>query len=212
MPTLPEVWIKICGITRSDDAQSAVTLGANALGAVIYPPSPRAVLPGQLSGIFAGIGPEIQRVALFVDPEEDLVNSVLATECIDLLQFHGNEDQAFCDSFGLPYMKAIRVRHAAQALEEIAAHGAAQKILLDKYVEHAPGGTGQTFDWEIAAELVEACDAPIVLAGGLNERNVVAAIESVRPAGVDVSSGVEQSLGIKSYEKLKSFIQGVRSV
>jgi phosphoribosylanthranilate isomerase len=93
-----------------------------------------------------------------------------------LLQFHGDEDQAFCESFGLPYMKAIQgqARHA-QALEEIAAHSAAQKILLDKYVEHAPGGTGQTFDWGIAAELVEACDTPVVLAGGLNESNVVAA-------------------------------------
>lgn len=209
---MPEVWIKICGLTRSDDAQHAAALGADALGAVIYPPSPRAVLPGQLSEIFAGIGPEIQRVALFVDPEEDLVNSVLASECIDLLQFHGKEDQAFCESFGFPYMKAIRVRNVIQALEEIAAHSAAQKILLDKYVEHAPGGTGLTFDWDIAAELVEASDMPIVLAGGLNEKNVVAALESVRPAGVDVSSGVEQSHGIKSIEKLKSFIQGVRSV
>ena len=209
---MPEVWIKICGLTRSDDAQNAVALGADALGAVIYPPSPRAVLPDQLSDIFAGIGSEIQRVALFVDPEEDLVNSVLASECIDLLQFHGNEDQAFCESFGLPYVKAIRVKNAIQALEEIAAHSTAQKILLDKYVEDAPGGTGQTFDWDIAAELVEASAIPIVLAGGLNEENVVAALEYVRPAGVDVSSGVEQNHGIKSIEKLKSFIQGVRSV
>ena len=149
---------------------------------------------------------------VFVDPEEDLVNSVLASECIDLLQFHGNEDQAFCESFGLPYVKAIRVKNAIQALEEIAAHSTAQKILLDKYVEDAPGGTGQTFDWDIAAELVEASAIPIVLAGGLNEENVVAALEYVRPAGVDVSSGVEQNHGIKSIEKLKSFIQGVRSV
>jgi|TARA_B100001059_G_scaffold48369_1_gene41379 phosphoribosylanthranilate isomerase len=209
---LPEVWIKICGLTRSEDAQNAAALGANALGVVIYPPSSRAISPDQLSDIFAGVGPETQRVALFVDPEEDLVNNVLASECIDLLQFHGNEDQDFCESFGLPYVKAIRVRNATQALEEIAAHPAAQKILLDKYVVHAPGGTGQTLDWDIAAKLVEVSAIPIVLAGGLNEKNVVAALKSVRPAGVDVSSGVEQRHGIKSIKKLKSFIQGVRSV
>lgn len=209
---MPEVWIKICGLTRSDDAQAAAALGADALGVVIYPPSPRAVLPGQLSDIFAGIGPGIQRVALFVDPDRDLVSRVLTSECIDLLQFHGHEDPAFCESFGLPYMKAIRVRSVTQALEEIAMHAAAEKILLDKYVEDVPGGTGQTFDWGMAAELVETCDLPMVLAGGLNEKNVVTAIESVKPAGVDVSSGVEQSYGIKNIEKLKSFIEGVRSV
>ncbi|HCL73710.1 MAG TPA: N-(5'-phosphoribosyl)anthranilate isomerase, partial [Gammaproteobacteria bacterium] len=92
---MPEVWIKICGLTRSNDAQNAAALGANALGVVIYPPSSRAISPDQLSDIFDGIGPETQRVALFVDPEEDLVNRVLASECIDLLQFHGNEDQDF---------------------------------------------------------------------------------------------------------------------
>ena len=209
---MPVIWIKICGLTRSADAQAAASLGANALGVVIFPPSPRAVAPEQVAEIFAGITPGVERIALFVDPKEDLVNRVLATDAVDCLQFHGEESQAFCASFGLPYMKAIRVKSAEQALREISAHPKAQRFLLDKFVEQVPGGTGQTFDWTIAADIVAASQKPIVLAGGLNSENIVAAIQSVQPAGVDVSSGVERAHGIKSIGKMKSFIEGVRSV
>ena len=162
--------------------------------------------------VFAGVPAGTERIALFVNPDADLVNRVVATNTIDCLQFHGDETEAFCAGFGLPYMKAIRVRSTEQALREISAHGRAKRFLLDKYVEQVPGGTGQTFDWSIAADIVAASDKPIVLAGGLNADNIVAAVRTVQPAGVDVSSGVEQAPGLKSLEKMKSFIEGVRSV
>ena len=168
--------------------------------------------PEQVAEIFADVDAGVERIALFVNPDAELVERVLDSEAIDCLQFHGDEDDTFCTGFGLPYMKAIRVKSVAQALQEMSDHPAAQRFLLDKYVEQVPGGTGQTFDWSMAADIVAASDKPVVLAGGLNSENIVAAIQSVHPAGVDVSSGVEKAHGIKSVEKMKLFIEGVRSV
>ena len=190
----------------------AAALGASALGVVIFPPSPRAVTPEQVPDIFAGVEAGVERIALFVNPDAELVNRVLEAGAIDCLQFHGEEDEDFCASFGLPYMKAIRVRTVAQALQEMSEHPSAERYLLDKYVEQVPGGTGQTFDWSMAKDIVAASDKPVVLAGGLNSENIAAAIQSVQPAGVDVSSGVEQAPGIKCVEEMKLFIEGVRSV
>ena len=210
--TLAKTWIKICGITRTEDANQAMALGANALGTVVYGPSPRAVQTQQIPEIFQNVRSEIVRVALFVNPDVSLVEEVLATKAIDCLQFHGDEPAAFCSGFGMPYMKAIRIRSTEQALQEMAAHPEAERYLLDKFVPNVPGGTGETMDWSIAAEIVAAAMHPVVLAGGLNSDNVVTAIQAVHPQGVDVSSGVELSHGVKCPQKMQSFIEGVHSV
>jgi phosphoribosylanthranilate isomerase len=205
-----EIWTKICGTTRAQDAMAAAQLGADAVGVVLYAPSPRAIAVTAIAEIFADVDSRVARVALFVDPDPQLVEASLYSGIINLLQFHGNEDQAFCASFGVPYMKAIRVQTVEQARNEIAAHEKAEMILLDKYQRDVPGGTGKTFDWEMAAAIVESSSQPVVLAGGLNADNVGDAIAQVNPFGVDVSSGVEASHGVKDLEKLERFIHAAK--
>lgn len=216
-PVLSTIWIKICGITRAEDAEAVANMGADALGVVLYGPSPRSIGVEQISAVLANArssntGSELTRVALFVDPQAELVAAVVATGLIDLLQFHGRESEQFCSQFGLPYMKAVRVRTPEQAQAEIDCHQAARMILLDRYQEDVPGGTGKTFDWNHAAKLVSANKQHIVLAGGLKPGNVEQALNVVAPFGVDVSSGVESSHGIKDLEKVKQFIEASRSV
>jgi len=189
---------------------AAAQLGADAIGVVLYAPSPRAIAVTAIAEIFADVDSRVARVALFVDPDPQLVEASLSSGIINLLQFHGNEDQAFCASFGVPYMKAIRVQTVEQARNEIAAHEKAKMILLDKYQRDVPGGTGKTFDWEMAATIVQSSSQPVVLAGGLTANNVGDAIAQVNPFGVDVSSGVEASHGIKDLEKLERFIHAAK--
>jgi phosphoribosylanthranilate isomerase len=189
---------------------AAAQLGADAIGVVLYAPSPRAIAVTAIAEIFADVDSRVARVALFVDPDPRLVEASLSSGIINLLQFHGDEDQAFCASFGVPYMKAIRVQTVEQARNEIAAHEKAEMILLDKYQRDVPGGTGKTFDWEMAAAIVQSSSQPVVLAGGLNADNVGDAIAQVNPFGVDVSSGVEDSHGIKDLEKLERFINAAK--
>ncbi len=189
---------------------AAAQLGADAIGVVLYAPSPRAIAVTAIAEIFADVDSRVARVALFVDPDPQLVEASLSSGIINLLQFHGNEDQAFCASFGVPYMKAIRVQTVEQARNEIAAHEKAKMILLDKYQRDVPGGTGKTFDWEMAATIVQSSSQPVVLAGGLNANNVGDAIAQVNPFGVDVSSGVEASHGFKDLEKLERFIHAAK--
>lgn len=189
---------------------AAAQLGADAIGVVLYAPSPRAIAVTAIAEIFADVDSRVARVALFVDPDPQLVEASLSSGIINLLQFHGNEDQTFCASFGVPYMKAIRVQTVEQARNEIAAHEKAKMILLDKYQRDVPGGTGKTFDWEMAATIVQSSSQPVVLAGGLNANNVGDAIAQVNPFGVDVSSGVEASHGIKDLEKLERFIHAAK--
>ncbi len=206
---MSKLWIKICGITRPEDTRAACALGVDALGANFYPPSPRAIAVADVATIFADVPDSVLLTALFVNPERELVESVLATGCVDRLQFHGDEDPEFCASFGVPYYKALRVGGGLDIAAEITAHARAELILLDSFDKKAPGGTGKTFDWSIAKQIVEQSTQRIVLAGGLHPGNVAQAIEQVRPYGVDVSSGVESSLGIKSPEKLRTFVEGV---
>lgn len=201
-------WIKICGITRNTDALAAAALGADALGVVLYPPSSRAVAVDQLAGIFAGVAPALSRVALLVNPDRSLVDAVVSTGVIDLLQFHGDEDEQFCASFPMPYMKAVRVASEQQGAHDMAAFPSAEMILLDSYRKGVPGGTGTTFDWDIAARLVSGSSARVVLAGGLQPDNVAEAVRRVKPFGVDVSSGVETEPGIKGQAMLEGFIEG----
>ena len=212
MKPLSNLWIKICGITRQQDALAAAELGASALGLNFYKPSPRCVDMGRAEEILEGLPESVRVVALFVDPEPGDVVDVVSSGLVDLLQFHGNESAQYCESFGLPYMKAIRVGSESDLSGQIANYRSAEFILLDSFDEKVPGGTGKSFDWGRIETIVRSESLKLVLAGGLNPDNIRKAIARVAPFGVDVSSGVESSPGIKNPQKLKSFIEGARSV
>lgn len=198
--------VKICGITRVEDAQAAVAHGCDAIGLVFYAPSPRYVMPEIARAIAAQLPPFVQAVGLFVDAEPEYVRAVLAEVRLDLLQFHGDETPEYCRQFGVPYMKAVRVRPETNLLQYAAAYADAKALLLDTYVSGTPGGTGQTFDWSlIPADLPK----PVVLAGGLDAGNVAEAIRQARPYAVDVSGGVEREKGIKDADKIAAFMRGV---
>jgi phosphoribosylanthranilate isomerase len=199
--------IKICGITRMEDARAAAELGADAIGLVFFAGSPRCVDVERANTIIATLPPFISTVALFVNAETADVNRVLNAVSVDLLQFHGDESGDYCRQFKRPYMKAIRVRPSVDLLQYASEHGSAKALLLDAYRDGAYGGTGHTFDWKlIPANL----PLPIVLSGGLTGQNVVEGIKAVRPWAVDVSSGVESAKGIKDHAKMAEFISAVR--
>lgn len=207
---------KICGLTRPEDAAAAVAAGADALGLVFYPPSPRAVSPLQAADVVADVPAFVTLTALFVNPTAEQVQSVLDVVRIDLLQFHGDEDEAFCAQFNRPYIKAIRVRQASDVVASFVRFPGALAILLDSYKPGVPGGTGETFDWSLVPESDDL--KPIILAGGLKPDNVAYAIERVKPFAVDVSGGVEAELdgvaqkGIKDHGKINAFLDEVYRV
>ena len=200
--------IKICGITRPEDARTVARSGADAIGLVFYPPSPRAVTAQQAADIVAGLPPFVTRVALFVDETAEQIDHVLRTVAIDLIQFHGEETPEFCDQFNRPWMKALRVRPGVDIEAFCRRYVAASAILLDAWQEGVPGGTGRQFDWELAPR---ALGRPCVLAGGLNQENVGDAVMQLCPYAVDVSGGVESSPGIKDARKIAGFIAAVRA-
>jgi phosphoribosylanthranilate isomerase len=198
--------VKICGITRPQDALAAATLGADAIGLVFWPRSPRAVSVAQARALVAGLPPFVTTVGLFVDATPDELDTVLAEVPLDLLQFHGDESPELCRRAGRPYLKAVRMRPGVD-LERLArSYADAAGLLVDAYVAGVPGGTGATFDWDA---LPSASDLPLVLAGGLDAGNVAEAIRRVRPWAVDVSGGVEASKGITDAAKMAAFMQGV---
>ncbi|MHB1590095.1 MAG: phosphoribosylanthranilate isomerase [Sulfuricella sp.] len=199
--------IKICGITRSEDALVCAQAGADAIGMVFYSPSPRHVVAAQAAAIARALPPFVTTVGLFVNPAVEQVEAVLNQVHLDVLQFHGDEPPEFCAGFGVPYLKAIRVKAGMDLVQCAIRYREAQGLLLDAYVEGTPGGTGQSFDWKlIPAEL----PLPVILSGGLEPANVADAIRRVRPWAVDVSSGVEASKGIKDAAKIAAFIEEVR--
>lgn len=206
-PELPVVRSKICGITRVEDALAAAEAGADAIGLVFYARSPRAVSPRQAAEIVAALPPFVTSVGLFVDAERNLVEEVLDTVPLDLLQFHGNEEPAQCEGYRRPYIKALRVRSTADILHGAARYPGARGLLLDTYVEGVPGGTGLAFDWSL---IPAGLARPLILAGGLTVENVRAAIGQVRPYGVDVSGGVEMAKGIKDAARVRAFLDEVR--
>lgn len=209
MIPLSRTRIKICGITRIEDAKAAVQAGADALGLVFYAPSPRAVTLQQAQEIAAQIPPFVSITALFVNPEREEVQKILDSVRIDLIQFHGDEDESFCEQFNRPYIKAVRVRNPQDVVAASLRFKNSLALLLDSYKEGVPGGTGETFDWSnIPVDL----NQPIILAGGLTADNVAQAITQTRPFAVDVSGGVEQSKGIKSASKINQFIREVYRV
>ena len=198
--------VKICGITRIEDAQAAVEAGCDAIGLVFYEPSPRFVSLERAAEIVASIPPFVNTVGLFVDAEPSYIQQVLQRVRLDLLQFHGDESAQACQQFGVPYMKAIRVQPDTNLLQYAKEFEQAKALLLDAFIEGVPGGTGQKFDWNI---IPKALPIPVVLAGGLTPENVSAAIEQVNPYAVDVSGGVEIKKGIKDAAKIAAFMRGV---
>lgn len=200
--------VKICGITRQQDAEFAAKLGVDAIGLVFYPPSPRAVDLAQAKQILAQLPPFVTRVGLFVDAEAEQVDGLLNEISLDVLQFHGEETPDYCSQFGKPYMKAIRMRKGTDLLRLAETYHNANALLLDSYQPGTPGGTGESFDWS----MITSIQLPIVLAGGLNSGNVAMAIQQVHPYAVDVSGGVEQAKGIKNSDKMRAFMQEVRNV
>lgn len=200
--------VKICGITSVDDAEEAVEAGADAIGLMFYPGSPRYVTVEAAQKIERNLPAYIMRVGVFADAPAEDVFSAMHRCGLHLLQFHGNETPAFCTQFGIMTMKAFRIRDAA-SLQTIPQYET-DAFLLDSYVPGVAGGTGETFNWELAVEAGKF-GKPIFLAGGLTPENVAGAVRAARPFGVDVSSGVEQSPGKKDPEKMRDFIAAVRS-
>lgn len=200
--------VKICGITRVEDGLAAAQAGADAIGLVFVAKSPRHVTPEQARAVSRTLPPFVSTVALFVNPTEAEVQAVLKTARPDVLQFHGEEPAAFCRSFGVPYLKAFRVRPGVDLLQSAASYDDAQGWLLDAWSEADHGGTGERFDWDL---IPRALPRPMLLAGGLTPDNVAAAVRATRPWAVDVSSGVEASKGIKDAARIAAFIKEARN-
>lgn len=199
--------VKICGLTRADEALAAARAGADAIGLVFHPASPRAVSVTVARQLVDALPPFVSSVGLFVDADPAVVEDTLRRCPLDLLQFHGDESPAYCRAFGRPYLKAIRVRADMDVAAEMARYPDARGILLDAFVAAAPGGTGQRFDWTL---IPREAQVPIILAGGLSPDNVAEAVRQVRPYAVDVSSGVENAPGRKDPDLVRRFIEHSR--
>ena len=198
--------VKVCGITRTHDARAAARAGADAIGLVFYPPSPRYLGTERAVEIRDALPPFVQAVALFVNPDAAQVAQVLGRVRPSMLQFHGEETPEFCAQFGVPFIKAVRMKPGIDALEYLRRFPRAAAWLFDSHVPEY-GGVGESFDWA----LVPVTERSVVLSGGLSQANVAAAIRRVRPWGVDVSSGVEAAKGIKDAAKIAAFIAEVRN-
>jgi phosphoribosylanthranilate isomerase len=201
--------IKICGITRAVDAEAATRAGADAIGFVFYPPSPRCLTPEKARELRDVLPPFVGAVALFVNPTAAQVNAVVDRVRPSMLQFHGEEEAAFCAGFGLPWLKAVRVKSGVSSggdlLKYLQPFSGAAGWLFDSHVE-AYGGVGEAFDWSL---IPSRTTRPVVLSGGLSPQNVREAVRRVRPWAVDVSSGVESAKGIKDAAKIAAFITEV---
>ena len=206
--------IKICGITRVEDALAAARSGADAIGLVFYERSPRHASIAQAKQLADALPPFVTVVGLFVNAEASFVRKVLANVPLDLLQFHGDETPEYCAQFNKPFLKAIRVKAGVDLLQCAADFRSAQGLLLDAHVEGIPGGTGSAFDWAL---IPGHLPLPVILSGGLNAQNIAAAIGQVRPYAVDVSSGVESGgvdagKGIKDAAQIAAFINEVKQI
>ena len=199
--------IKICGITRPEDAVAAASAGADAVGLVFYPPSPRAVDMEQARAVVSSLPPFVSTVGLFLDADREVIESVLDEVPLTLLQFHGHEDAAFCRSFGRPWLKAVGMASVDDLAAEAERYPDARGLLADSCATGEAGGTGETFAW---ARLPRERSYRLILAGGLAPDNVAEAVSAVRPDAVDVSSGVEQAPGRKDPARIQRFIEEVR--
>jgi phosphoribosylanthranilate isomerase len=196
--------VKICGITRIQDAINAIEAGADSLGFVFYPPSPRNIQIKDAAEILAALPPFVTSTALFVNADVALIRQVIEQTAIDLLQFHGEESADFCRQFGRPYIKSVSMQATTDLAKVASQYDTARALLLDTYKPGVPGGTGEQFNW---SWVPKAFKKPLILAGGLNAENVATAIKQTGVYAVDVSGGVEQSKGVKSKDKMNAFIK-----
>ena len=199
--------IKICGFTNAEVARAAAFAGADAIGLVFYEPSPRNVSIDIAREIVAALPPFVNRVGLFVNANPNQIDEVLCEVSLDTLQFHGDETPLDCAQYHLPFYKAVRVTETTDIQQVATKFSAASALLLDAFNPTAYGGTGEAFDWSLAKVDI---DLPIILAGGLTEKNVIEAIAQVNPYAVDASSGVESAKGVKDIDKIRRFISKVR--
>jgi phosphoribosylanthranilate isomerase len=201
--------VKFCGFTRAGDVRLACELGVDALGFVLAPRSPRRLSAGELAGLRAAVSPLVDVVALFMDPAAGEVLDAMRRLRPTLLQFHGNEEDAFCRSFGLPFLKSLPMAGGAEeALAASRRYPSALAFLLDGHGPGEAGGSGRSFDWSTAPRPAR----PVFLAGGLAPGNVGEAIRALRPYAVDVSSGIEVAPGQKDGERMRAFLEEVRRV
>lgn len=200
--------IKFCGMTRAEDVRLAVELGADFIGLILAERSPRRLLPGQARALRALVPEEIGVVALVMDNPPGEVAGIVAGLRPDYLQFHGDEGDAFCAGFGLPFFKAIAMGDGGDPLEAMARFPSAHGFVLDGHGAGEQGGSGRSFDW---TRLPKDSGRPILLAGGLSPDNVAQAIRIAHPWGVDVSSGIEAAPGIKDAAKMRRFADAARA-
>jgi len=200
--------VKICGITNLEDALNAQSLGADALGFVFCEDSPRYISPKKAGDIIKKLPPFVKSVGLFVNEKKEMIDDALKFSGIDLIQFHGDEDESFCKQFNLPFIKVIRVTEDINLLEYMSYFESASAFLLDSYSGNARGGTGHQFNWEL---IPADTNVPLVIAGGLNPDNIKSLLEKRQPYAVDVSSGVESAKGKKDLNKMKQFMDGVKN-
>jgi phosphoribosylanthranilate isomerase len=198
--------IKMCGMTRVEDALFAAEIGVNAIGLIFYQASPRAVSIAQAKIIIDRLPPFITTVGVLVNPQPDYVQNLLNTLSLDLLQFHGQEPATDCRRYGKPYIKAIAMHGSLDWPVLLDEYKDAKGLLLDTYQREMPGGTGQLFDWR---QIPSGIAKPIILAGGLTPENVAQAIHQVHPYAVDVTTGVEAAKGIKDHDKMQRFMQAI---
>tara|TARA_B100000579_G_C22827002_1_gene853747 strand:+ start:485 stop:1123 length:639 start_codon:yes stop_codon:yes gene_type:complete len=197
------VRVKICGITNKADASDAIALGADAIGFIFHPPSPRYVSPEKVADIIAGLPPFVSTVGLFVDMKSEDVRKVIDVSGVGSLQFHGEEEESQCDSFGLPWFKTIKMTKGTDVLGKVGRYNKSSAVLFDTGDPDLVGGTGKTFDWGL---IPKSMNKPYIVAGGLNAQNVRKVIKLTKPFAVDVCSGVEREKGKKDKSKLKDFI------
>ena len=202
--------VKICGITNPDDARAALSLGAHALG-FVFAPSPRRVTPERAREIIAGLPPLVKTVGVFVNEEPARLKEIMAFCGLDLVQLHGKEPPQTCRELSPRVIKAFRVGDRSSLAELGSYVGKVRAYLLDTFVVGKKGGTGETFDWHLAAG-ARAFGVPVILSGGLNTSNITAAVSSLHPYAVDVNSGVEEKPGKKSERLMSEFMENIRKV
>ncbi len=198
--------VKICGITRPEDALAAAKLGADAIGLVFFPPSPRAITPERAVSIVEVLPPFITVVGLFVNESRERIFQVMSKVKLDVIQFHGDELPQECAGFGCPYIKAVRMRPETDIVRIRDGYPQASGLLLDTYRKGTPGGTGAVFDWD---RVPPSIAKHVILAGGLSPENIERAILRVNPYAVDVSGGVEAEKGVKDHDKIAALMRGV---
>ncbi len=200
--------IKMCGMKQIEDVHSAAAAGADAIGLVFYPPSPRSISIEQAIPLAHAKGVFMQSVALFVNEDPGRIREIIASVGIDVIQFHGDESADFCQQFDKPYIKALRVKSKDEVNTQLEEHSQANAVLLDAYVKGVAGGTGKQFDWGLIPEGIQD---RLLLAGGLTPENVSLAITQTRPYSVDVSGGIEKEKGIKCADRMRQFAMAVRA-